>query len=72
VFRIKHILHRMGCRRGGGQGGLQVVSSAATVDISDPPEEGKHRELGHGIVDIRFHGFRRPSRFGWRSGLVFS
>jgi translation initiation factor IF-1 len=58
------MLHGMGCRRGGGPGSVQIVSSAVPVDISDPAEAGKHRELGHGIVDIRFHGFRRPSRFG--------
>jgi hypothetical protein len=30
---------------------------------------GRRRELGHGIVDMKFHSFWRPSRFGWRSRL---
>jgi hypothetical protein len=61
----------MGCQRDGGPADPQVVSSAVPVDISAPPDAGKHGELGHGIVDIRFHGFRRPSRFWMEVGACF-
>jgi hypothetical protein len=47
------------------------ISSKSNIHMKDIDIDAarRRRELGHGIVDMKFHWFWRPSRFGRRSSL---